>query len=77
MGMDKERIRRKRILAAEIDQVVDEALLTSDVHDIVEVLAYVAVEILARADKPEMASTYFLDCLDEAFKSMSGPPVSG
>ena len=67
----------KRILAAEIDQVLNEALLTTDVGDVVEVLAHVAVEILTRADKPEVASTYFLDCLDEAFKSMSGQPASG
>ena len=72
--MDKEHTRLKRILAAEIDQVLNEALLTTDVRDIVEVLAHAAVEILARADKPEMASTHFLDCLDEAFESMSGWP---
>ena len=75
--MDKESTRRKRILAAEIDQVLNEALLTTDVGDVVEVLAHAAVEILARAEKPDIASTHFLDCLDEEFKSLSGPAVSG
>jgi hypothetical protein len=75
--MENERTRCKRILAAEIDQLLNEALLTTDVHDVVEVLAQAAVEILARADKPDVASTHFLDCLDEAFKSMSlaSPPA--
>jgi hypothetical protein len=77
VSTDNERFRRKRILAAEIDQVLNEALLTTDVHDVVEVLAHAAVEILTRADKPDVASAYFLDCLDEAFKSMSGQPASG
>lgn len=75
--MNNERARCKRILAAEIDQVLDEALLTTDVRDVVEVLAHAIVELLARADKPDVASTHFLDCLDEAFKSLLALPAHG
>ena len=74
--MDDQRARRKRIFAAEIDQVVNEALLTTDAPDVMEVLAHTVVEILARADKPHVASTHFLDCLDEAFKSLPAPAPS-
>jgi hypothetical protein len=75
--MSNERAGRRRILAAEIDEVLNRAVLTTDGRDIVEVLANAVVEILARADKPEIASAHFIDCLDEAFKSLPAPLASG
>jgi len=75
--MSNERAGRRRIFAAEIDEVLNRAVLTTDGRDIVEVLANAVVEILARADKPEIASVHFLDCLDEAFKGLPAPPASG
>jgi len=40
------------------------------------VLAHAVVEFLARADQPDIASTHFIDCLDEEFKSLPVPPAS-
>jgi hypothetical protein len=75
--MDDERARRRRIFAAEIDHVLNASHSTTDARDMVEVLAYAVVEILARADKPDIVSTHFLDCLDEAFETLPALPASG
>jgi hypothetical protein len=75
--LSNERAVRRRIFAAEIDKLLNRAVLTTDGRDIVEVLADAVVEILARADKPEIASAHFLDCLDEAFKGLPTPLASG
>jgi len=75
MDNDNERAMRRRIFTAEIDRLLDRAILT-DACDIAEVLAHAVVEFLARADQPDIASTHFIDCLDEEFKSLPVPPAS-
>ena len=70
--MNEERASQRMIFADEIDRVINRALLTTDARDVVEVLAHAVVEILARADRPDVASMHFLDCLDEAFTEAKG-----